>query len=76
MRHRCGGELQPQLVKIQKKIGYYKQTFTVVGYKCDNCDEVVISGDMAHEIDRTIVRLRELWRNWNIPFSTSSTYLK
>ena len=74
MRHRCGGELQPQLVKIKKKIGYYPQSFTVEGYKCDNCGDEVISRDIALEIDRAIDRaneqLRRLWRSWDFPSDT------
>ena len=71
MNHRCGGELQPQKVKIQKKIGYYFQTFTVEGFKCDFCGEEVISRDTAFEIDHSIARLRRLWKDWRVPSSTS-----
>jgi hypothetical protein len=78
MKHRCGGELQPTKVKIQKKVGYYFQTFTVDGYKCDYCGDETILRDTAFEIDRVIEQLRRLWKDWRIPSDTKVTgkYIK
>lgn len=73
MKHRCGGELRPQKVKIEKKVGYYFQTFTVDGFKCDYCGEEVISRDTAFGIDNAIEGLKRLWKDWKVPSTTSVT---
>ena len=73
MKHRCGGDLQPAKLKIRKKIGYYFQTFTVDGHKCDYCGDEVISRDTAFEIDQAIEQLRLVWRHWRVPGTTAST---
>lgn len=74
MRHRCGGELQPAKVKINKKIGYYTQAFTVDGHRCDYCGEEVISRDTALAIDEAVEQLREVWKDWNrVPSDTKVT---
>jgi hypothetical protein len=73
MKHRCGGELQPQKVRIRKKIGYTYQSFTVDGYKCDYCGEEIISRDIAYAIDQSIEQLKQLWRHWKVSGDTKTT---
>jgi hypothetical protein len=74
MEHRCGGTLTRQSVKINKKVGFFFQSFTVDGLKCDRCGDEIISRDSALEIDRAIARLRDLWRNWRVPADTEVTF--
>ena len=77
MNHRCGGELQSAKVKIKKKVGYYFQSFTVDGYKCDYCGEEVISRDTALAIDKAVEHLRDMWSDWRVPSETRvTTYTK
>ena len=73
MVHRCGGELMPQKVKIQKKVSFYHLTFTVDGFKCNYCGDEIISRDVALQIDETVDGLRNLWKNWRIPQDTRLT---
>ncbi|MEW5827449.1 MAG: hypothetical protein AB1846_01060 [Chloroflexota bacterium] len=73
MKHRCGGELVAQKVKIKKKIDFAYQTFTVDGFKCDNCGEEIITRDMALEIDRTIEYLKDVWKDWRVPAESKTT---
>lgn len=73
MEHTCGGELHPHKVKIRKRIGMYYQTFTVDGLKCGSCGEEIIDRDTAREIDRSIARLRGLWKDWRVPADTKET---
>lgn len=74
MKHRCGGELQPQKIKVKKKIGFYYQTFTVDGHKCDYCGDEIISRDTAFAIDEAVKQLRKVWSDWRVPSQTKVTY--
>jgi len=74
-RHRCGGSLQPQKVKIKKRTGFYYQTFTVDGFKCDYCGEELISRDVAFNIDKTVKQLKDGWKDWRIHADSKVTVL-
>ena len=73
MKHRCGGELKPQKIRIKKKVGLYYQYFTVDGFICDYCGEETISRNTAFDIDAAIKQLRDVWKNWRIPSDTKAT---